>query len=183
MWYKNKPLHKAKKTPDGLEQKEDVHNVQTLTQQSLQELFKESKDVKFLSFQFNTHTANLTYCEGLINMDMLNQVIPERLNQFFSLVNKKFYKEDVMERLHLPSVSCIINEDQAVSEVFEGKLLLDLGIEGTIFTVDISDIPKRSPEETNLEVSILGPRDNFIEDITVKYGTYSKTFKNKYLNE
>ena len=44
-------------------------------------------------------------------------------------------------------------------------------------SIDISDRPQRSPEETKNEVTILGPRDNFIEDLPVNIALIRKRLK------
>ena len=45
---------------------------------------------------------------------------------------------------------------------------------GLLFSSNIAKKPNRNPEETNIEVPIRGPRDNFIEDISVNIALIRK---------
>ncbi|CRK82679.1 spore germination protein [Neobacillus massiliamazoniensis] len=185
MWYKRNFSKKGHKSTSGSKSRREKSNKLTeLTEQTLRELFKECTDVKFVSLQFHNYTVMLTYCVGMVKNDTLYNVIPQQLSSFFSDLNSRLTKEEILERLHLPSLSCIENKEQAISEIFAGKLFLDFGIEGTIFSVDISDRPQRNPDESKTEISLLGPRDNFIEDITVNMALIRKRLRtNSLVNE
>lgn len=143
----------------------------------LRELFEKSRDVQFVSYQFNHFPIMLIYCSGLISNDMMYNSIPQRLEAFFSRLHSKPTKKDIMERLYLPSIGMIETDEQAISDIFAGKLFLDFGVEGTIFSVDISERPQRKPEETKTEVDVLGPRDNFIEDISINIALIRKRLR------
>ncbi|MCD4837904.1 spore germination protein [Neobacillus sedimentimangrovi] len=146
-------------------------------EERLRELFSHSSDVKFVPFYFEPYKVTLIYCTGLISSDFLYTTIPNRLETFFSQANKQPTKRDILEKLHLPTISVIETEEQAISELFAGKLFLSFSFEERMFSIDISDRPERKPEETKTEVAILGPRDNFIEDITVNIALIRKRLR------
>lgn len=152
-----------------------------IDEQSLKHLFGKCEDIKFEPFHFKEHKVLLVYCTGLVSTEMLYNVVPRRLEMFFSQLDKELKKEEVKERLHLPSISLVEDEEQAVSEIFSGKLFIVFGTEDYVFSVDISDRPQRSPEETKNEVTILGPKDNFIEDITVNMALVRKRLRTSTL--
>ncbi|WHY76871.1 spore germination protein [Neobacillus sp. WH10] len=162
------------KSPD---EKDIPTAAKSLNEQTLRELFKKNEDVKFEPFTFNQHKVMLTYCQGLVRNEMLYQTVPERLEALFSQLQVEPSKEKILELLRLPSLKLVENEDEAVSEIFSGKLLLNFNIPGSIFLVDISERPQRNPEETKTEVSILGPRDNFIEDISINIALIRKRLR------
>lgn len=150
---------------------------QPLQGEGLKKLFHTCHDIQFTSLKFAHHTVVLIYCSGMINNDILYQTIPENLENFFLKNPGKQSKEVILEGIHLPTFNCIESEEEAISDVFSGKLLLDFGLTGTIFTLDISNRPQRKPEETKTEASIKGPRDDFIEDLATNIALIRKRLK------
>lgn len=148
-----------------------------LNEQSLRILFTKCPDIQFTSFKFKHNHVSFIYCSGLINMDMLFNLIPSLIGEFFNNYDEVLTVDSILEGLNLPSLAAIDNEEQAISEIFAGKLLIDFGLTGTIFIVDISERPQRSPEDTKTETSILGPRDDFIEDIHVNISLIRKRLR------
>ncbi|GBF71855.1 spore germination protein [Paenibacillus sp. 598K] len=51
--------------------------------------------------------------------------------------------------------------------VFSGQAILFVEQRQLLYRMDLACLPKRSPDETNTEASIRGPRDGFVEDIGV----------------
>jgi spore germination protein KA len=150
--------------------------VKPIDEQTVKHLFGKCEDIKFEPFHFNEHKVLLVYCTGLVSTEMLYNVVPRRLEIFFTKLDGNLKTEEVMGRLHLPSIILVENEEQAISEIFSGKLFIVFG-EEYVFSVDISDRPQRSPEETKNEVTILGPKDNFIEDLTVNMALVRKRLR------
>lgn len=144
---------------------------------ALKEEFAKCPDVQFSQLRFKNYQVVLIYCSGLVNTDLLYNSIPEKTEKFLGSFEGNLSKETVLEGLNLPSLSSIDNKEDAISDVFSGKLLLDLGVSGTIFTVEISERPQRQPEDTKAESTILGPRDDFIEDITVNFSLIRKRLR------
>ncbi|MBR8646118.1 spore germination protein [[Brevibacterium] frigoritolerans] len=61
--------------------------------------------------------------------------------------------------------------------VFSGMVLMLFEELELLFMFSLPSIPNRSPEETSSEISIRGPRDGFIEDISVNLGLIRKRYK------
>lgn len=139
--------------------------------------FDKCKDVQFSQLSFNHHRVTFIYCSGLVNMDLLYNTIPAKLEAFLGDIERKLEKEAIFEGLNLPTLSSIDNMEDVISDVFSGKLIMDLGIPNTFFTVEISERPQRQPEDTKAEATILGPRDDFIEDINLNFSLIRKRLR------
>src|SRR5690606_40274785 len=60
-----------------------------------------------------------------------------------------------------------MNGKKKVEEkLYSGELILYSHDLNDLLFIPVSKIPKRSPEESNLESSIRGPRDGFVENIS-----------------
>jgi hypothetical protein len=57
------------------------------------------------------------------------------------------------------------NRDEIVPRVFSGELIICCPDSNQMFSLDLSDPPKRSPNDSNTEISIKGPRDGFVESL------------------
>lgn len=149
---------------------------QLIDGEAIKTLFEQCSDVVFSTLQFGNHEVTLVYCVGLISNDMLHKTVPLRLAEFF----RNPLEETINNSIHLlqlPSLQVIENIEKAEKEVFSGKLLLIFNKSDIVYSVDISDRPQRNPEETSIEVSIKGPRDNFIEDIVVNQALIRKRLR------
>lgn len=145
--------------------------------ETLKEVFLKSSDVQYSLFKFQQHQVVFIYCAGLVNTDLLFNTMPRLIEKYFDQFHGVPLTEAILENLNLPSLSTINNIENAISDVFSGKLLIDFGIPGTIITVDISERPQRKPEDTKAESTILGPRDDFIEDINVNVSLIRKRLR------
>ncbi|MBA4536943.1 spore germination protein [Bacillus aquiflavi] len=156
-----------------------------MDEQRLRELFHKSPDVIFQKFCFgeeNKQDVLLIKCEGMIDNEALNHLIYERLEAFFQhLGQRPLTNEIVIERLHAPSLTEVQNAQEIISGVFSGKLLLYFMNEQLLFSADISKRPQRKPEETTAEVVVNGPRDDFIEDITINIALIRKRLRTNSL--
>lgn len=153
---------------------------------SLETLFSDSADIHFQTFSFgeNKYKHNITFitCSGLIDGNALNTIIYERFVYFFRDIKKvEVTEQDVLENLYVPGIQRIQFEHEAIEDIFSGQLLVYFHNENMFFAIDISKRPQRSTEETNTEVSIKGPRDNFIEDLTTNIALIRKRMRTNSL--
>ena len=65
--------------------------------------------------------------------------------------------------------------------MYTGNLLLYFVEHGLLFSSNIAKKPNRNPEETNIEAPVKGPRDNFIEDISVNIALITKANTYKFI--
>lgn len=172
---------KLRKEPqEVVNQQESDHESKSskaLNVTALKDEFAKCSDVQFSQLMFNNHQVTFIYCSGLVNMDLLYNSVPEKLEKLLGNYEGVLEIGTVLESLNLPTLSFIDNIEDATSDVFSGKLLMDLGVSNTFFTVEISERPQRQPEDTKAESTVLGPRDDFIEDINVNFSLIRKRLK------
>ncbi|WCN37474.1 spore germination protein [Aneurinibacillus uraniidurans] len=147
-----------------------------MDEQEIRGLFAKCYDVQLRDVFFLDNPVLLVYCPAMINGEILNTLIFERLDVFFRQ-NQELTADIVQKELHVPDLQSINNKDQATADVFSGKLLLVFKREKWVFSTDISHVPQRNPEETKTEVSIKGPRDDFIEDIAINVALIRKRLR------
>lgn len=106
------------------------------------------------------------YCSDLVDMKFINEVI-------FPSIHTVVEKEDdldIDELRNLIEVSSLQDRKNVKSEVeqklFSGELIIFSYELNDLFFIPASGIPKRSPEESNIEPSVRGPRDGFVENIS-----------------
>ncbi len=153
---------------------------------TLKELFKDSADVIVETYSFGEsiyqHDVTFLFCNGLIDDHMLNEVIYDRFHDFFSKLKKETIEEmDIVRNLYIQGVSRIQTDEEAIESIFSGQLLAYFHKENFVFSIDISSRPQRQTEETNTEVAIKGPRDNFIEDISTNVALIRKRLRTNSL--
>lgn len=155
-------------------------NIPELNEHTIRKAFEQCSDVNFSKLNFQNNSVTLVYCSGLINNDMLYKTIPLRLGEFF-----QYHSVDSLakldEHLQLPSLKQIKRMELIEKEIFLGKLLLIFVPGDLIYSVDISNTPQRKPEETSMEVSFKGPRDNFIESVIINQALIRKRLPTRQL--
>lgn len=170
-------MKKIKKLSEVLDSQQNKSSNKQIKR--LKELFESNSDVTFKPVHFvkeqQSYEVQLIYCEGMIDEQALDQRIMETLNRFFAKPSVlQLSKEYILNHLSIPSLQSIEKTEDLLSNVFNGAVvLLFQGCE-TLFAVNLGKKPQRQPEETNMEVAIVGPRDNFIEDITVNMALIRK---------
>lgn len=147
-----------------------------LNEEQIRSVFSNCTDVQFSACQFNDLNVLLVYCTGLVSSKMLFHVIPQKLEEF----SKRQLEDITLEKLfslQLPSIQPVQAEEQLISDIFSGKLVLLFKKQEILISVDIAERPERKPEETATEVSVKGPRDNFIENIAINYALIRKRLR------
>ncbi|MEC1770213.1 spore germination protein [Schinkia azotoformans] len=166
--YSTKNKMKIKETPNEKNKKE----MPIINEQKLKETFEQCSDVVFSTLQFNQHDVTLIYCLGLIDNEIFYKTILLRLEEYFKSSDE--LNNNLANKLQLPSLRSVESLEKAENEIFSGKLLMYFKAINMLYSVNISNKPQRKPEETSLEISFKGPRDNFIEDIIVNHALIRK---------
>lgn len=182
MKLKGKSKTKSEKNPeeqnnDKVYQEDLSHQKEPVSFENLKAEFQKCPDIQFSNFTFYDKPVTLIYCAGLVNNDLLYHTLPLLLDKFFYRYHGNVTAKTILEGINVPSITTIENKDTAIKDIFTGKLILDFKIEDTLFMVDISERPQRTPEDTKAESTILGPRDDFIEDINVNVSLIRKRLK------
>jgi len=136
----------------------------------LSKWFQDSSDVVQItkSFDGKQGTYNLTflYCPNLVDSNAINETILPKI------INEKAKEEIILSEhlcgllgvTQLSNVGNIKNEIE--KKVFSGELIIFDEDFRSVYSIPVSNAPKRTPEESNLETSVRGPRDGFVENIS-----------------
>ncbi|MBO0993537.1 spore germination protein [Bacillus sp. SD088] len=159
--------------------KQEENNINTNNEQitnikQLKQLFEKSSDVHFQKYTFNTYSVYFITCDAMINKQMLHDVIVERVKLYLLNIDEKSIKESIENQLHLPNLQKLEKQDDITTHAYTGHVILHFEDVNLIYSSDIADKPNRNPEETKTEVPVKGPRDNFIEDISVNIALVRK---------
>ncbi|NRG43716.1 spore germination protein [Bacillus sp. CRN 9] len=128
--------------------------------------FEGSSDIVIRVKTYHDYTLEFLYCPNLVDMKFMNEVIFPAIN---AVIDK--HGDLSFETLNnVLEVSKLKNINNAKTEIedklFSGELLIFNHNINALFFIPVSHIPKRSPEESNLETSIRGPRDGLVENIS-----------------
>lgn len=130
----------------------------------LKELFRKSADVRMQKYTFYNHSVLFITCNAMVNEQLLNEVIIERVKLFLQTVEEPF-EEAVNSNLHIPDIKKMQQKNEIIMSVYTGHVVLYFEDYEMIYASNITDKPNRNPEETKTEIPVKGPRDNFIEEI------------------
>ncbi|MGP4079134.1 spore germination protein [Pseudalkalibacillus sp. R45] len=132
----------------------------------LKNWFEGSSDIDIRTRTYHDVTLNYLYCPHSVDMKFINDVIFPTINTVieenghlsFELLNNVL---EVSKLKDLNKVRTGIEE-----KLFSGELLLFNHDLNDLFFIPVFKLPKRSPEESNLETSVKGPRDGLVENIS-----------------
>jgi hypothetical protein len=159
--------------PDQLP--EDGH----LSEQWFHDLFEGCADVRIFRQQIQggdpADAVILIYCIGMSDVTQINDFVLTRLRQL--KINHTEELESSVE-LQLQPVHEI---GQIVTKVFAGQVILYFTKLHKLYAYDAAKIPDREPEEANTELSIKGPRDGFVENLSVNIALVRKRLRTNAL--
>ncbi|GAK02233.1 spore germination protein GerKA [Geomicrobium sp. JCM 19037] len=153
--------------------------------ENLLEHFQDVEDVQIVEQRFLSgrqhYNCTFVYCKGLINHDfMVDTVLPnlqkmvEDETRIDEMTLKSMFDVTVME----PTTSLL---DDIEKQIFTGSLILIDHAYKRVYSISIAKSPQRNVEDSNMEVSIRGPRDGFIEDVTTNVALIRKRLKTSSL--
>ncbi|MEC2078371.1 spore germination protein [Metabacillus fastidiosus] len=169
-WKMNFDLFRERNQPDhNAEQKFEIN------EKNLHLLFDNCSDIQFQPIQFNDVDAILLFCKGMTDEKELGiKVLPE-MRSFLSKNTEESLKEQhKLEQLQIKDLSIIHSKEKMIQLIFSGYGLFYFKKIGLLLSFEMSNKPKRAITETSMEVSMKGPRDNFIEDITTNMALIRK---------
>lgn len=140
----------------------------------MKQLFQNTADVKFQQYNFEGHSIYLVTCEAMNDLQLLNEVVVPRIGFLCNNLTSEALEEKIESQLYVPDLKKIQNEQEAVLLVFSGFVLIYFEEGELLFSSNVAQKPNRMPEETRTEVTIKGPRDDFIEDIAVNIALIRK---------
>ena len=145
-----------------------------ITLNRLEQLFQKSADVQFQVYTFHQKQVVFITCDAMIDKQQLTETVIPSLERTFEETDDEKTGKSFINKMHLPNLKIVDTEEEIITLVFSGQLLLYFIETELLYASDISKKPNRQPEETKLGVPVKGPRDNFIEDIAVNIALIRK---------
>lgn len=93
---------------------------------ALRQLFQKSADVHFQAYTFNQHKVQFITCDAMVDQQLLNEVIIQRVQQLLSNNIEQTLEEAIKTQLIIPDLIKVEDKEEAISLVFTGHLLLFL---------------------------------------------------------
>lgn len=137
-------------------------------------LFQHSADVLFQKYSFDENPVHFVTCDAMIDQQLMNEVVVPRIQQLFEKTSHETLEKRIEEELHIPDIKKVEKIQEASTLVYRGEVLIYFEKEQLLYASNIGKKPNRNPEESRMEVLIKGPRDNFIEDISVNIALIRK---------
>lgn len=155
---------KTKKQPSKQNSKiEKSEHLIIKSENDIKEIFHNSEDVFFQSSLYRDESPikiTLIGCDGLIDTELLNNLVFEGLSLFFEKHPRGALKiDDIKDSLHLPHLADVNTKEELFADIYSGKLLIYFEGYNYLVSTNIANRPQRTPEETTTEVTIKGPRD------------------------
>lgn len=121
----------------------------------------ESSDFAYRFFIRNNQKIAFVYLKSIIN----NTLLSESIYSPFQLFEGKFSIENIQNKVIKCADVKVIDEDQAIDELLDGKVILFTNFSSKVIAVDILSFPERVPSEPPTSPVLQGPREGFVEDI------------------
>lgn len=141
-----------------------------MNEHDLREWFASSDDVIIKIYTLSDVDAGqkvvMMYCDGMINKDHIEErVIPKLQHVITHKRDKDMSKFDLPTMLQMQELTGPDAINTMTINLYAGFLILFFEDQQRLFGLDLSSPPNRSPEESNTETSIKGPRDGFTESM------------------
>ncbi|MGG4451834.1 spore germination protein [Brevibacillus porteri] len=136
-------------------------------EEELREKLAHCADVVFMrTVTSEDQPVLMLYCQGLADVRQLQDTALPQLERFLAIGDLR----------SLPLFPLFTNPELWIERLFAGDLLIFIG-DSPPFAWDISNRPEREPEEANTEISIKGPRDGFVEDLSTNVALIRKRMR------
>ncbi len=137
---------------------------------------------KFYMSNNEKHEVIFVYCHSLVDSVLfLNSLLPnirflaehghlhdvEIINRYLEVFEIKEYRTKT---------------DEMNSKIFSGFLYFFHVPSNSLYSTNLAKLPERSIEESNMEVSLRGPRDGFVENIDTNFSLIRMRLKSKNLS-
>jgi len=120
------------------------------------------------------------YCEGMVDKSELNLYFTRVCHYINQTLAQQQYMHKPSEELPIFELQHTMKE--LTASIFSGKLVVYREGKNDFWSIDISNIPQRSVEESNTEISIKGPRDAFNESLTTNTSLIRKRLQTELLH-
>ncbi|MGN7356361.1 spore germination protein [Paenibacillus sp. SAF-054] len=169
-----------------------MNSTETVTQQpiwtlqKLQQLFSKSADVVIRKYRMQKDSASseivMIFANGLADSNQISLVILPELEKMYHMNGFDIKQQDELYgRLPLTALEKPVKPQDLEDTVYQGGLILFFPLTNEVYSMDISSVPKRSPEESTVEISIKGPKDGFNEDFVTNVALIRKRIRSNSL--
>lgn len=158
-----------------------------LNKKIILEWFEGCNDVKVIKRELDEkekiRSVLFIYCQNLIDNTKLKQATSSQVcKNLLSNSIEEFNLSTLIPQLSVKKLD-IVNSNETISKIiFEGNLLIIFEESKQGYIVDIAQIPTRSVEQTNTEMTIRGGRDGFVEELNINIGLIRKRLKTSSLS-
>jgi len=122
------------------------------------------------------------YCEELCDAQMLQKAIYPMLRDMCKQCSCRSAAEiDMHKPATLEYIGKEVRIDDLNFRLFSGELLIYFQEADVLYAMALASPPNRDPEEPNTEVSIRGPKDGFVEDISKNVALIRKRIRSHRL--
>jgi len=146
-------------------------NEHFISVENLQQLFNQSSDIEIKEEHSKGKSTIFVYCKPLCDTSLIPSFVLSSMDTSTSI-----YQSLQMEVMNKEE----IDAEKIEEAIFSGKLMV-VPPGDTVIFYDISKSPSRQPDESVAEVSVRGPKDGFVEDITINLGLIRKRLRTKSL--
>jgi hypothetical protein len=178
---KRKPDQPANAPGDPDAKSPAVERSLAQNEQWLAQTFSRCHDVKIIKMEFasrgQTISALLVYGGGLMDEKQLNETVLPSLRALFDQDGFSLQEQYLLRHWSVTPLTTARRLADIVNHVFSGYLAMFFDGLNTAFVLDISNPPQRQTEESRTELSILGPRDSFTEDLSMNVALVRKRLK------
>jgi hypothetical protein len=159
---------------------------QAWTEPRLRLLFDRCSDVQMQHYRFAEHDPSsvllMIYSDGLCDSSLIGKVVLPELNRAYEANGFEHLRHcRVYGALPLDALEEDTSEEQIMDAVFQGDLVIAFLETNALYKLNISRRPERTPEESTTEISIKGPKDGFVEDLTVNVALIRKRIRSNTL--
>jgi len=144
-----------------------------MNEHNLNTFFAGSDDVIINSHMIGESQMQIlmVYCSGMVDSEAIYDIILPELKRTYEHTHF-VHTSDIEKSISLQWTRMDLQDPAFGTElmslrVFEGHMLICIPSLQAMWSIDISNIPTRTPEESTTEVSIRGARDGFIEPLAV----------------
>jgi len=178
-------------------ERESHIDMNQLTSEQFQSIYSNSADILIFSKYYHTSPISSSYytkqpvemifimSEVLIQKDVLKETILPTLIKTYDQTGFA----SIHQLVHSPSVSwtAVSTKEEPITIrkmsnlIFEGNILCTIPSLQVIMSIDSAQVPVRAPEESSSELSIRGPKDGLVEDISNNIALIRKRIRNEQL--
>jgi hypothetical protein len=143
----------------------------------LREWFDRCDDIVFRNMALARGGTDglLVYCDGLSDSARLNETVLREL--LGAGTGHETAERPDTDGWPMSALDRRATLDEAAGDILDGRLVMFLPGRRHAFVLDMANPPRRMPEEAPTEVSIRGPRDGFVEDLTVNVALVRKRLR------